>query len=326
MSPSARSDSRSDSLRAGVHGQRTGESDQSAGGGVGLGIPTEEALGVAVGHHRHLVVGNALQRVGDLLLRVRPRGVGVGVVALPHDPVDADVMAGLDAHALADEADPDVATEDVGRTHVVDTRPVAVTLPGAVGPLEGERHPADAALRHGELDRREAARDLTHDQVGARHPRRGRGQGDALDERRVARRHRHHAARADVHAHGDVGLARRLPQRVPVVGRERRQPERHRVLGERDRPGAEGGAAPDLGGHQHGIPQLADDHRDVHAGHRRAPLLDQPVVVRLYAEVGEVLVVGLEEGDAGETGERRESTRCRGRRRASRSRARCTGS
>src|SRR3954447_16654350 len=102
---------------------------------------------------------------------MRPRRVGMRVIALPQDAIDADVVPSLDADALVDEAHPDVATEDVGGALVVHARPVAVTLPLTIGALERERHPPDAALRQRELDIREAARDAAHDQVHARHPR-----------------------------------------------------------------------------------------------------------------------------------------------------------
>ena len=82
---------------------------------------------------------------------------------------------------------------------------------------------------------------------------------------------------------------------------------RHRVLREGDGPVALRGAAADLGGAQLGIPQLADDHRHEHPGHRRAPLVDHEVVVGPDAEVGERLVLELVEQHAAEAGQRREA-------------------
>ena len=62
---------------------------------------------VAVGH----VVLAA--HLGELLGCDRPRRVGVGVVHLPADVVDADLVAELHADRVGDEAGENVAPEDV---------------------------------------------------------------------------------------------------------------------------------------------------------------------------------------------------------------------
>ena len=127
------------------------------------------------------------------------------------------------------------------------------------------------------------------------------------DERRVGRRGRHPRRRADVHAHDGAGVLAGLEERIPVAALvvHRRQPERVRVLGERDGEAAAVGVAAHLGGGQLGVPQRDHAERDEAAlAVAGAPLVDHPVVVGLHAEEREVLVLALVERLAAEAGER----------------------
>ena len=111
---------------------------------------------------------------------------------------------------------------------------------------------------------------------------------------RVGRGGRHPGRRADVHAHDGVGLLAGLEERVPVAGVDRRQPQRVGVLGEGHGVAAPGGARPDLGGGQLGVPQRDHRERDEPAlAVAGAPLVDHPVVVGLDAGQREVGVAAL---------------------------------
>ena len=58
-----------------------------------LALPVEQGFGVAVRDHLDLVVGDAVEHRLGGDLRVREGGVGVGIVGLPQDVVDADLVA-----------------------------------------------------------------------------------------------------------------------------------------------------------------------------------------------------------------------------------------
>ena len=87
--------------------------------------------------------------------RLRPRRVGVGVVALPGDDVDADAVAQQQAGRVGDVAGEDVLAEHLGRQLAAEV--VAVVQPGlvlevAVDAVEVEGDPADAALGQRDLE------------------------------------------------------------------------------------------------------------------------------------------------------------------------------
>src|SRR5207302_4662307 len=89
-------------------------------GPVGEGVVAEDPHGVLVRHLVDLVVGHARQLLGHRLRRVRPRRVGVRVVALPRDVVDADGVAGLDAGLVADVAEREVVARHLARELVAE--------------------------------------------------------------------------------------------------------------------------------------------------------------------------------------------------------------
>jgi len=80
---------------------------------------------------------------------------------------------------------------------------------------------------------------------------------------------------------------------------QRRETERGRVLDEAQRLGTLADAALDLGPSEYRVPQLADHHRHEHVWIGRAPLIEDEVVPRHHAVMGELLV--LEEGEQGPT-------------------------
>ena len=73
------------------------------------------------------------------------------------------------------------------------------------------------------------------------------------------------------------------------------EPQPRRQLGERDRLHPACRVAPHLGGRELDVPQRDQAQRDQAAVAARAPLVDLPVVVRLDAQPGELLVLRLEE-------------------------------
>ena len=75
----------------------------------------EEPGGVLVGELGHVGVGEAGEALGQERLGVGPRGVGVGVVALHHDVVDADAVAHLQRGRVVDGAEPEVALHRLRR-------------------------------------------------------------------------------------------------------------------------------------------------------------------------------------------------------------------
>ena len=100
------------------------------------------------------VVVEALHLLLGDLAGVRPGRVGVRVVALVGDVVDADGVEVLQPVRVVEEAAVDVLAEQLARRlrHLVgDAAPAAVLLPHHVGPLEDVRDPADLALGVGDL-------------------------------------------------------------------------------------------------------------------------------------------------------------------------------
>ena len=172
------------------------------------------------------------------LERVGPRRVGVRVVGLERDVVDADPVERLEPVPVLEEAAEDVVVVVGGRRlghDVLHLAPRPVIAPHVVGPLEQVGEPADLALRVGQLQRGEAHEHPREQEVGeAGHgvveAERGRDR-----DRRVARRGGHLRGRPDVHAQDGVRLLARGEERVPRARVDRRQPELGRDLAEAHR-------------------------------------------------------------------------------------------
>ena len=95
------------------------------------------------------------------LERVGPRRVGVRVVGLERDVVDADPVERLEPVAVLEEAAEHVVVVVGGRRlghEVLHAAPRPVVAPHVVGPFEHVGEPADLALGVGELQRRGSAR------------------------------------------------------------------------------------------------------------------------------------------------------------------------
>src|SRR4029450_2415783 len=98
-------------------------------------------------------VGHAGELLRERLGRVRPRRVGVRVIDLPRDRVDADLVPQLDAAAALPEARDDVLPEHVARDLAAEvlTGPPVLLVIRAVDALEEVRDPTDGALREADL-------------------------------------------------------------------------------------------------------------------------------------------------------------------------------
>ncbi len=117
-------------------------------------------------------------------------------------------------------------------------------------------------------------------------------------------------AGADVQRQHHVLVAHRLQHRVPVAGQEAREALRVRCLEEADRPAALLADPLDLLHREVDVPHRDDAERDEAARVRRAPLVDDPVVVGLEHHERQLLVARLGEGAGVEAGHRREVHRC----------------
>ena len=110
-----------------------------------------------------------------------------------------------------------------------------------------------------------------------------------------------------MHAHHRAGLLAGGEERIPVAAVDAGQPEVGRDLAEAHGAHAAGRVAPHLGGRLLGVPQRDDAQREQSAAAVAAPLLDHEVVVGDDAGLGQLLVLGFEEGLAAEAGEGREA-------------------
>ena len=99
-----------------------------------------------------IVIGNALfaQLSHEHCLGVGPRRVGVGIVGLDEDVVDADAVSYEHAGVVVERAEPEVAAQHF-RRRLVDVAPCGqvaeLVLVAMVEPVHDPRDPADAAFR-----------------------------------------------------------------------------------------------------------------------------------------------------------------------------------
>src|SRR5687768_2354436 len=107
----------------------------------------EQFLCVASAHFVDGALVETRKRGSSDVETVGPRRVGVRVVRLEHDVVDADAVEVLDAVSVGDETTVEVLSEvSAGWFANRRIRPRALVLPRIVDALEYIRNPADAAL------------------------------------------------------------------------------------------------------------------------------------------------------------------------------------
>src|SRR5438270_7727895 len=140
--------------------------------GVQLLVDTEDAYGVAGDCLAALVAGDVAHHVRDRLARVGPVVAVVRIVGAPHDVVDADAVAVLDAVEVGDERGAHVA-EPVVRRRLAngDVAPRPVAPVAVVDLLEEVRDPAHTRLDHRHVELGKAVEHTGEDQLpdGAGH-------------------------------------------------------------------------------------------------------------------------------------------------------------
>ncbi len=210
--------------------------------------------------------------------------------------------ADLDPDLVVDEATEDVLREQLGGPNVfVHAGVVAVAFPHVVDALDHPGHPSDAAFRQGYPQARELVEGGGEQQFGAGEERVRAVQGDGDAEVGVRRDARATTA-PEVQAHRHVGVLEGGEHRVPVVAVEGGETCGVGRLDERDGPGALGRDAFDLGCGRVDVPVRDQPHGDHPVRCRGTPFVEDEVVPRRHAGVGESLVLGHEERRSGETG------------------------
>ncbi len=188
-------------------------------------------------------------------------------------------------------------------------RPVSLLVDHLFRSFDEIRHPTDVALGEGDL---ESGHTL---EVVAEEPREhGAGgphcsEGQVGQTGRIRRDHRHGRRRPDVHADDGLGVLGRRHHRIPVPVRDHGSWEDRAVRGSPRRRRqslpfrriVRSPRGPDR------VPQRDDDQRNESPGNGPAPFIDHPVVVGLDAQHGQILVLGLVEDLAAETGKRGEA-------------------
>src|ERR1051325_51642 len=89
---------------------------------------------------------HAGERALDHLPRIRIGRRDVREVRLPHDVIDADQLAQLDADGLEPKVDIDLAAELLARPRLDPLGPQAPPLPFVVARFEYRAHPAETGL------------------------------------------------------------------------------------------------------------------------------------------------------------------------------------
>ena len=184
---------------------------------------------------------------------VGPRRVGVRVVGLEGDVVDADLVERREPVPVAEEAAEHLAVVVGARRFedgVLHAGPGPVLLPHVVGPFEHVRQPPDLALAVGEAQVRELLELAAEQPVGERRHGVPERQGERDRDGRVGTGGGHLRRRTDVHVDHGAGVVARLEERVPLARVDRRQSEVGRDLAERHRPHAALGVAADLVGRE----------------------------------------------------------------------------
>ena len=211
----------------------------------------EEAAGVAAGHRPQLVVGQRAPGRRQHGLRVGPRRVGVRVVALHHDVVEADHVALRHGGRVVDGAEPEVAPEDLARQEV--RRPGGALgargrmAQDVVGPVHQHRDPPDAALGQRHLQAREAQGDARPEPFAGGQERVHGEHGGQQLERRVGGGQGGPRRRAGVQADDGLRLLAGGEEGIPGAAEDGGQLQLRGELREADRLESPGGVGPHLG-------------------------------------------------------------------------------
>src|SRR3954466_3071419 len=118
--------------------------------GFGHRVP-EEASGVLPGDLLDVLGREALERLTDDLLRVRPGAVEMRVVGLEQEMVDADAVTQDEGRRIFQGSQVEVTLPDLGGLEVdALPRPAQLVIAAdVIEPVEQARHPADTALGQG---------------------------------------------------------------------------------------------------------------------------------------------------------------------------------
>ena len=185
-------------------------------------VVAEVLHGVEVGDAVDVVVADvAVEVLGDLLGRERPRRVGVRVVALPHHVVHVEGVAVGDAEAVVDEAGEHALVEHLARA--AGRRSPARSRSGAGGTgsrcARGSTGSSRCRPRTGRSCRSGNLREHRRpDEVGGGLHDVDRRERDQAVDRRVRRGDHQLRRRPDVHAHDDAPR-RCTPARTGPSGR-----------------------------------------------------------------------------------------------------------
>ena len=199
-------------------------------GGPSIRVRNREPVEVArveLGDVARFVVGDVVHRVGEHLAAVGPVRVVVREVALPHELVEPDEVAVPDRVPVGDHADPEVLREHLRRQRGCSRRPRTGCAATCSRGARARTAPNPRRLR--------TARSCSWDALRAR--REKMRSPSALIELTphsamptdgvvVGRRLKQARRRADVHRQRQAGVGCGREHRVPVAGRERRQPDR----------------------------------------------------------------------------------------------------
>jgi hypothetical protein len=172
----------------------------------------------------------------------------VRVVELPANVLDPDVVSVLNADGIGDKAGDEVLLEDLTGLEPVKvlTGPDMVAVVDAIKPVEEVGDPSGAPLGEGHLQRRIVAEHPGPQKVGSRHADVHRLQAHHDVYGGIGGGHRDLAGRTEVDVEDAVCVHQRLPEWVPVLGVETRQPQSGRVLREAERVAALGGHSTDF--------------------------------------------------------------------------------
>jgi 3-(3-hydroxy-phenyl)propionate hydroxylase len=231
---------------------------------------------------------------------VRPRGVGMGVVALDHHVSRSEAgQHATHAPRVIEDAEPEVPGQHLARAQVA--LPVPTLLAGSrvvehvVDPIRQHDNPADATLGEGDAQVGEPDADPRPQPVGGRDQRVGREQRGEQLERRIVTGDRRPPRRPRVQAHHGAGLLTGCEEGIPMARVQGGKPQLGRELGKADSLEAPCSIPADLVGGQRRVVQPCDLQRDDALGVATRPDLQVPVIPRPHAGQAQLRVLALGE-------------------------------
>ena len=206
-------------------------------GNMSKRIVTKMANSIEMSDLVDLIIRQPTQILHRHLRRIRPRRIRMRIITLPRNVINIHMMTNLHPHRIINKTHNHMLIPNIRRqtTPQIRPRPRPTVIINIISPLQKIRNPPDPTLRHRHPQLRKLPKRRTPQQIRSRIQQTQRRQIINHLDRSIRRRPRLRRRRTQMHTHHRPHIHTRLPQRIPIISVNSRQPQRKRTRRKRQR-------------------------------------------------------------------------------------------